>query len=191
MTDQLVVNDQVVDSLRDAMRRGEMGLQHVPGLIKRVIREEGWRDRVITRTGQRAQFRSFAEFVIADPLEGLGEDIDAIKKLCRDDKEALDLIDLATQNKVGRPVIGNIVTNRPEGNSAEKALRRLRKDRPDLHAQVVEGRLSAHRAMVEAGFRHRTATIPIDDPELTAAALIRTLGKRNLKKVVERLQTFL
>jgi hypothetical protein len=50
---------------------------------------------------------------------------------------------------------GNIneVERRPTGTSVEAALRRLRKARPDLHARVLAGELSAHAAMIEAGFR--------------------------------------
>ncbi len=43
----------------------------------------------------------------------------------------------------------------PSGHSCERALRRLRKDRPDLHARVLSDELSPHAAMVEAGFRRR------------------------------------
>jgi hypothetical protein len=41
----------------------------------------------------------------------------------------------------------------PRGNTAAAALRRLRKDRPDIHGRVLAGELSPHAGMVEAGFR--------------------------------------
>jgi hypothetical protein len=44
---------------------------------------------------------------------------------------------------------------RPSGNFRAAFLRRLRKDRPDLHARVLNGALSPYAAMVEAGFRRR------------------------------------
>ena len=34
-------------------------------------------------------------------------------------------------------------------------MRRLRKDRPDVHQRVLAGEMSANAAMVEAGFRKR------------------------------------
>jgi hypothetical protein len=40
-----------------------------------------------------------------------------------------------------------------QGNSQEYAHRKLAKERPDLFAKVMAGELSAHRAMIEAGFR--------------------------------------
>jgi hypothetical protein len=45
---------------------------------------------------------------------------------------------------------------RPSGISRAAALRRLRKDRPDIHARVLAGELSPHAGMIEAGFRKRT-----------------------------------
>lgn len=50
---------------------------------------------------------------------------------------------------------GGINSYRPTGTSVDAALRRLRKDRADLHARVLAGEISAHAAMVEAGFRKR------------------------------------
>jgi hypothetical protein len=44
---------------------------------------------------------------------------------------------------------------RPTGNSVAAALRRLERRRPDLLDRVLAGELSAHAAMVEAGFRKR------------------------------------
>jgi hypothetical protein len=63
------------------------------------------------------------------------------------------LIDQATQGKQGRPSkIENIdiVNVIPSGNARQHALRKLRKSRPDLHAQVLKGKLSPHAAMIEA-----------------------------------------
>jgi hypothetical protein len=46
-----------------------------------------------------------------------------------------------------------VATCRPAGTTAAAALRRLRTQRPDLHALVLSGQVSANRAMVIAGFR--------------------------------------
>jgi hypothetical protein len=54
---------------------------------------------------------------------------------------------------------------RPSGTSAAAALRRLEKDRPDIHARVLAGELSANAGMVEAGFRkprQRHKITPLD-----------------------------
>jgi hypothetical protein len=49
--------------------------------------------------------------------------------------------------------------SRPTGTSRATALRRLRKDRPDIHARVLKGELSAHAAMIEAGFRKKPGSV--------------------------------
>lgn len=41
--------------------------------------------------------------------------------------------------------------------------RRLRKDRPDLHAQVLADKLSAHAAMVRVGFWQRGGPVTARD----------------------------
>ena len=73
-----------------------------------------------------------------------------------DDPVTVDLLDQALQRAVGsnqhtEPVDNVHTQERPSGNEASRALRRLRKDRPDLHARVLAGELSPHAAMREAG----------------------------------------
>jgi hypothetical protein len=47
------------------------------------------------------------------------------------------------------------ISERPSGNSRAAFLRRLRKDRPDIHARVLAGEISANAGMIEAGFRKK------------------------------------
>jgi hypothetical protein len=48
------------------------------------------------------------------------------------------------------------------GTGASYLAARLERDRPDLAARVEHGELSAHAAAIEAGFRERTITVPLD-----------------------------
>lgn len=157
-------NDSLVGALGQAMSRGESGLRQIPGLVRAVIERDAWRDREVRRLGgQVIRFTRFAEFVTTAPLEGLGATVPLLKNLCRDDARTLDLLDQALQESPGNPTganqyAGGTVDNindssRPDGTSRTYALRKLRKDRPDLHAEVLAGTVSAHRAMVQAGFR--------------------------------------
>jgi hypothetical protein len=65
--------------------------------------------------------------------------------------EARDLIDQATRGRQGERVdlVDNVnevtTTIRPDGNAKDAALRRLRKDRPDLHEHVIAGRTVSPR----------------------------------------------
>jgi hypothetical protein len=105
--------------------------------------------------------------VTTPPLEGLGSSIEQLKRLVRDDPEALDLLDQAITGKpggannphgrAGKPPTNEINHNNvsidyvPEssepsdkpiqGNGSQYA---LRKNRPDLHAMVLNEELSPH-----------------------------------------------
>ena len=76
---------------------------------------------------------------------------------------------------------------RPVGNSAAQALRRLRKDCPELHAEVIAGGLSPHAAMIKAGFRPKTLTIRAGNPAKLAAALRRFLTEAERNELRELL----
>jgi hypothetical protein len=60
---------------------------------------------------------------------------------------------------------------RPQGNSRACILRRLRRDYPQLHALVLDGTLSPHRAAIQAGFRRppgkRPKRRPFDEFDIT------------------------
>jgi hypothetical protein len=179
----LLANDEVVTMLRSSLGSTEHGLGTVPNAVKVVIRDDMWRERTLAATGQYVSFDSFAAFVTTPPLEGLGATLDQLRGICRGDREALDAIDRATQNAHGVHV-GDVdnVNVRPGGNASAAALRRLRKDRPDLHAEVLAGEKSPHAAMVEAGFRTPTLSVP-----LTAEGVLRAaqrLSERDLAELV-------
>ena len=189
---KLLQNESVVSSLSNSLR-GSVALKNVPGLLKRTLREGCWRSRYISQTRNVATFARFGDFVTAYPPEGLGATPDTLRNMCRDDVEALDLLTQELTGKPGNPTgtnqhsecgISDIITNSTfdseveaidtndgRGNTSTYALRKLRKSRPDLHADVLEGALSPHAAMVEAGFRKRYLQLP-DDPQAAALYLL-------------------
>jgi hypothetical protein len=184
--DPLRGNFHLVNSLRSALHKGEHGLSTVPGLLKRVLVEGSWRE-FVTERGEHIQHERFVEFVTAAPMKGIGATVRFVQKVVDsiEDKaeraEVQDLLDRALQNPVGGSDMISLNEDnihdendleRPSGTSRDRALRKLRVDAPDLHAEVLAGKLSAHRAMVEAGFRPRTFTLR---PEPVSAA--RTLRK--------------
>lgn len=85
---------------------------------------------------------------------------------------AVDARDKKQQRPAGRPpkevseeTVNNVDNKpRPRGNSQAATLRRLRKSRPDLHAKVLAGELSANAAAIEAGFRKKMLSVPVDMP---------------------------
>lgn len=191
MADPLKHNANLVESLGSALRSGQHGLGSVPLLLDRVLTGECWRE-FVTQLGAHVTYDRFEEFVTTPPVRGLGSDMALVRRIVSDDPRLLDLLDRALQRPAGGDrrsedaINGNNVpvdSGRPEGNGRAKALRRLRKDRPDLHERVIAGELSPHRAAVEAGFRHRTITVPVDDAERLAATLRRHLDRENLARV--------
>lgn len=184
--------------LSRALLDGSRDLSTVPNLVKRVIGEDMWRQRVDPASGWKIPeppFRTFTEFV-GTPAKtgGLGSSVRQLYGLCEADPEARDAIDDQLQ-KEGRPGhrtdLGNNVpkVKRPEGNSEAKALRRLRKDRPDLHARVLAGELKANTAMVEAGFRHKTFTVRADSPQSAARTLRIHMKPEDLAELARILAT--
>jgi hypothetical protein len=74
------------------------------------------------------------------------------------------------------------------GNSAGYALRRLSRDRPDLHAQVIAGEVTPHGAMVLAGFAPKQITIP-DDPVNAARRLAKHFHGERLDALIAALES--
>lgn len=167
----------------------QYNLRDVAAKIARVIVADAWR-QYVTPLGRVVAHSSFEAFVRAPRPDGLGTDVATLRKVCRDAPWARDLIDRATQRPPGRPADDETLDNVqgfPSGNSAEAALRRLRKHRPDLHERVLAGELSAHAAAVEAGFRSRRFSVS-GDPEAAARILRRHLSDDEIGLLVTYLQ---
>lgn len=177
----------VVQSLGSAIKHGSSRLESVPGLLKRLLEEGMWREFVTPR-GETMQYDRFEDFVVTPPTKGLGATLELVRDMIARDVEALDMLDQALQRPAHRPVsndqvtVSNIHSNRPAGTTEARALRKLRKDAPELHQAVLEGNLSAHAAMVQAGFRKRTITLPVD-PERAAATLKRHLDADQVERL--------
>ena len=160
MLDELGHKDVVVQSLGSAMLHGGGSLRAVPDLVVKVVDGEMWQKRRIKKLGNKVvTFDRFEDFVATPPLEGLGEDMATLKRLCRDEPRALKAIDSVTGHEPGKrtDLVDNInkvePEERPTGTSRQYALRKLEKDAPEMLQKVLAGELSCHRAMINAGFR--------------------------------------
>ncbi len=191
--DKLREADAIVDSLGKAMQSGETGLRYVPALLVRVINEDMWRDRVITKTGERVHFDRFVDFVTTDPLEGLGADEPTLRRLCAGNAAAIDALNSVMVQPAHRPIgdkslhCNDLSIDVDQGNSSAYALRKLRADAPELHQRVISGELSPHAAMVKAGFRRKTITIPVGDVEAIGRALVRYFTEGEIAELIELL----
>lgn len=185
MTGQLSLRQRatLVEALSSSLEHGGTALGTVPKALRRLLEEEAWREFTTSR-GEHVTYERFADFVVTPPLKGLGSDIDLVCRIVADDKGTFDLLDQALQNPVGTNVPGNNVTTQPAGNNAAKALRRLRKDAPELHAEVLAGNLSAHGAMVKAGYRPKTISVPVTRPEAVAKSLLKYMSADDIAKLI-------
>jgi len=195
-SDNLHLRGDIIQSLQRELIHGGHTLKAIPETISVIAEKDLWRERIEPQTGEAVTFESFEEFVTAPPLEGLGSSVRQLKHLCQDDKEALDWIDKATVGKPGgdrrsqeyKTNVNNINNDSPRkspvGTSAAAAIRKLRKDRPDLHERVIAGEISPHAAMVEAGFRKKTFVVPEDLPSLARALLKKRIDPDELYRAM-------
>jgi hypothetical protein len=147
----------LVRALGSSITRGESAIGNAPLLLKQLLETGSWHEFDAPGVGV-VHYDRFETFLVTPPAAGLGTTVDLVRRIVGDDPVALDLLDQALQNPVGHPtILYNIQDKAPTGTSSAAALRRLRKDRPDLHTKVLAGELSPHGAMVEAGFRKSSA----------------------------------
>lgn len=146
--------DPVQELQRLIMDGGEQAFDLVPKYVAIVLDQRLWTTRK-TRGGE--PFTSFAQFAAARRPEGLGTPIDPdLMMFCRRNKKVTELLieayPLAAHGGDG----GDskvIIEPSNRGTTLTYTLRRLKRDRPDLFHQVMEGKLTANSAAIEAGHR--------------------------------------
>lgn len=193
--------NQLVPLLHSALVGGVVGLSNVPGLLRLILIDELWKERVIPETGEVTKFESLIDFVQAPPPVGLGTDFETLWQSCSDDPSLLDLLDQAAQRERGAPkkkkVIDRKIKNvdtihnipeRPSGTSRQAGLRQLRKHSPEMHAKVLAGELSINTALVQAGLRTKHITVFVD-PERAAKTIKKAFSDEQLTELIALLIT--
>ncbi len=166
-------------------------LGDIPILVKRLIKEDAWQVHYVAKIGKNVIFKSFSDFVRMPFPRGLGINVNNLKNLCRNDSEAIDLINqLLEKPKHGGDrrsdkFICNIVTYEKlnRGNSRDNALEKLRDKRPDLHEKVISNEITAHGAMIKAGLRKKVIQIPCDI-ESIASVLKRKFSQAEIDALI-------
>ena len=152
--------------------RNSSATELVPDAFIRVMESGAWRHwrNELKREVQPADFK---EFVETKYPSGIGTTLETLRKLITGHPQALNFYDKAMQRE---PYIHADVDNvnvRPTGNTEAYALRKLRKDAPEVHKQVLDGEISPHAGMIKAGFRKKTATVPLE-----VDAIVRLIQRR-------------
>ncbi|MFI7296886.1 hypothetical protein [Streptomyces sp. NPDC050121] len=200
--DDLRARSVVIDALSSSLDRGKNGLASVPGLLRQVLEDGKWR-HFVTLRGEEVRYDDFLQFICTPPLKGLGATEELVRRLAADDTTTLALLDAELQRRPGRPAtpasardddpenVNNVHSlPRPAGNSRQRALRQLKEHRPDLLDRVQSGDIpSLHAAMVEAGLRDRTLSVPVADPEKIARSLRKNLAADDLRTLIALLST--
>jgi hypothetical protein len=178
-------NWELVRIAASSLAHGAQNIDNIPGLVARVLKEEAWREFWLP-TGEHVEADTFEEFMQKPVPRGWGTTEKVLCDFVHRDTATLDLLTDVLKRPPGRPKGGAAETlsirqgSAPAGTTEAAALRRLRKDAPQLHAEVLAGRLTAHGAMIRAGYRPRTVSVPIERPDAVARALIKHMRAEDL-----------
>ncbi|MGW2303872.1 hypothetical protein [Streptomyces sp. NPDC001809] len=194
---QLRARAFLINLLSAGLDNGASGLSSVPGLLRQVLEEGSWQ-HFITMRDEEVRHDSFCTFITTPPLKGLGASEELIRRLVGRDTGLLDLIDRHTARPPGRPTasarngdnketVSIRHSSRPAGTTQAAGLRKLRKHAPHLLPQVTSGDLSVNQALIQAGLRERTVSVPVSRPEKTADVLRRHLSPEQLSALITML----
>ena len=122
-----------------------------------------------------------------------------LKRLCKDEPEVLKMLREATTGKQGErtDLVDNVNevkdVKKSAGNAKDYTLDRLARNHPTLYTAVVEGDMSANAAAIDAGFRTKTASIPVRKGgeilyERAAKALMKRFDMDVLHEHAQRLR---
>jgi hypothetical protein len=170
-------NYVLVESLESSIQRGGHALADVPGLLKRVLIEDAWRE-FVTRRGELVRHERFLSFVTTPPLGGLGATDELLDRIVADDSEARQLLKRARLGgRGGRPGATETVNDsctvsyRDHRNITTDDLDRLEREAPDEYASVRRGEKTVNAAAISAGIRRRRIPVRLDSPESAAETL--------------------
>ena len=185
MTEEMSARQRgtLVEALGSSLRHGDTALGTVPVALKRLLESGAWREFVTSR-GEHVAYDRFADFVTTPPLKGLGANVALIERVVAADGDAVELLREALKEKSGPKSSVDNIHRTTKGTSRSYSLQRLRQDAPELHADVLAGRISAHGAMVQAGFRPKTVSVPVTKPEAVARSLLKYMSADDIAKLI-------
>jgi hypothetical protein len=180
-----------INQLQRALVGGEQHLlEQIPVTLGLVIKQNLWRGCLDKKGQPFPTFEAFANYKL---WWGLESSIDDLLAFCRKapDVQALIRAEVGAVAAHGAnqhtQVGGDIIPSSSQrGTSATHTLRRLKRDAPELAAKVVAGKLTANAAAIEAGFRLRTISVPLD-PVRAAVALKRHFTPAKLRALATEL----
>lgn len=187
---RLYRNGVKVDALYRAIRESQI-VEMIPKLVKQVISEEMWREHFYEKTSETFKFNSFRRFVETHPPDGLGTSVEYLFKMCLDDAEAIEMIDIAVNNENNVHDISDPQIKPPIISSARQAgLRKLRQlaeqntEIAALRQAVLEGDVSLNSALIAAGIRKKRISMTKDVSKVSQA-LKRNFSPEEYQEIIE------
>jgi len=126
-------------------------LKNLPSILKRVIKEKSWEHwRWIDRDFSAPSLKAYLE---THPPKGLGTKVEIVEKLIDDDHEVLALFRAQTVGEKHKHTDTDNITITPERGTSRSYLDdRLRKNYPQIFAQLLAGQFPSTRsAAIAAG----------------------------------------
>jgi len=176
-----------------AMRAAKENRNDLVQSIERLVETEAWRN-FTTPAGDVVQHVCLSDFIESQPNRGLGLSVGTLVSLLEDTNlpESARLVRRAVL--ASRPEANSNGTNRfslsvahptnQEARDAAAVVSRLKRDDPQLAAEVVEGKLSPNAAAVKAGIRHKYARIRTDSAERAVAKLLEHYDREQVLRAL-------
>jgi hypothetical protein len=176
-----------VAALREAVRDATYGLDYAPKFLRIALVEGTWK-RFTAPDGSLVQHEDFERFVVAQPYEGLGVTVDAMRRIISPNKELGAMFEKALAGKaVARPRDYRSAVQQvlfvPSSARMQLDLDRLQHTSRAIYARVMRGDISLYEGMIEAGLRDRTLTVRPADLDSTARALRNRLSPSQLTQL--------
>ncbi|MGW7341259.1 hypothetical protein [Streptomyces sp. NPDC054808] len=156
-----------------------------------MLEEEAWREFTTPR-GELIRHEKFLDFLLAPPTAGLGADIALVRRIVANDPVASGLLEHALKDAQNPDQNTSVAADDSHeeqqlSKTQQAALKRLQRDAPEIYKKVAAGELSANAAMVEAGFRTKTFSVPATRPEACARSLKKNLSETHLRELIKLL----
>lgn len=187
----------VVREVVSSTTAGADVMSALPGLVRRLLDEEAWREFDAPAPVGRVKHTSFRSFVEARQPSGLGSRLGQLLALCGDDDDLRGrvqrLYDAEIQplpehggDRRSDTVQGYPVTLKtPRGNSRDYVIARLERDDPQLAQRVKRGEITAAHAARIKGWKKPQITVT--SPESIAVALRKHMSPDDLAALVQLL----
>lgn len=162
---------QTVDYLKDSLRHVDEQWRESAAVLEELIRAQAW--RVIP---PEKPYGTLDKMLKAET----GLDEQAIKDRIKEAR-------LPRHGEIGHGRRLDNINSTQGGTSETYIVRRLKRDRPDLAQQVLDGTTSARAAGIKAGFVKPYISVRADNPQRLADALRRRLSPEDLATLVRLL----